>query len=304
MRIPDGTNQHVPPVTADEMHGMTEAEIRQTVHAEFLTGEGAVLGNLNNVLILPYLDQNHADTNWIKELRSKYSMPTMEWWVNRPEPIAGHIYAVSIDWARSPKGDYSALTVFDFSTGEQAALMRWRGEDFTMQMEVVLAVQKHYGADQLHSDANGMGMTMSDFMRRRHAVGFVGHRFGKNKPDYVRRLQILFQDADIALIDCKTQRGECKSFQAHEAEGIGSEKQVKYAAAAGKHDDIVSCILHLAPTLTIVGRQTPPEPEEAPKPMFTEDRRTTLDLFSGDIGVPFKEPSEDDSLSWSDIVVP
>lgn len=302
MRVPDGANPHVPAVEKSEMLGMTDSEIRQTMYAEFLSGEGAVFGNLDNVIVLPHLKAQDPALNWIRALRSKYAMPTMEWWVNRPEPPSGHILGASIDWARSPKGDYSVLSIMDLSTGNQLALLRWRGEDFTAQMEVVLAVQEHYGAEQLHSDANGMGMTMSDFMRRRHAVGFVGHRFGKNKPDYVRRGQVLFQDEDVHLIKCTPQWDEFKSYSAFEAEGIGSEKQVKYAAPVGEHDDIVSSFLHLAPTLTIVGRQTEAAPEEEAPPMFDEKGETTLDLFTE--GQPLPWQDEEDDLSWNSVVLP
>lgn len=312
MRIPDGTIPPwiVPRVTKEEMRGMTEQEIRQTLYAEFLTGEGAVFSNLDRVFVLKPLDPEHGALDWIRALRSRYAMPTMQWWVHQPLPQPGHVYGASIDWARSPTGDYSVLTVMDFTTAEQVALLRWRGEDFTAQMEVVLAVQAHYKAQQLHSDAQGLGLTMSDFMRRRHAVGFRGHRFGKNKPDYVRRGQILFADADVALIKCAVQRHEFKSYsmivggrQMVAGDTISGERQVQYGAPQGEYDDCVSAFLQIAPTMTIVGRQLPSEPEPPVPMMFDEENRTTLGRFSEGVKTPWDVIDDDAEDSWRSVVL-
>lgn len=305
MRIPDGTNPHVPATPLEEARlTMSEDDIRETMFAEFLTDAGAVFSNFERVFILKPLAADDPAIDWVRALRARYAMPSVAWWVSQPVPIKGHVYGASIDWARSPRGDYSALTVFDFTTGRQVFLARWRGEDFTAQMEVVLAVAKHYGAHQLHADANGMGETMADFMRRRHAVGFVGHKFGRNKPDYVRRGQILFRDTGVALIDCLEQRKEFKDFSAYEAEGLGSEKQVKYCAPEGEHDDLVAAFLHLAPTLTIVGRQEAVADEPAAQPVFEPDHATTtLERFCEGSPTPWRE---DDGLgpTWQDVILP
>lgn len=306
MRVPDGTNPHVPPTPLEEARlSMTESEIRQTMFAEFLSDAGAVFSNLDRVFVLKALKDDDPNVNWARALRSKYGMPSMSWWISEPEPIPGHVYGVSIDWARSPKGDYSALHVFDFATGHQCCLMRWRGEDFTQQMEVVLAVAAHYGASQLHSDSNGMGESMSDFMRRRHAVGFVGHKFGRNKADFVRRGQILFRDESVALIDCAEQKQEFKNFSAFEADGLGSEKQIKYCAPEGEHDDFVASFIQLAPTLTIVGRQELAPPEPAKPPIVDETGLTTLEAWGEGLPVP---PTREDGLAadldWQSVVLP
>ena len=304
MRIPDGANPHVVPVTKDEMRTMSPQEIRQTMFAEFLTGEGAVFSNLDEVFILKPIPPEDASLDWVRDIRRDNKMPSMEWWVHKPGREGNHVYGASIDWARSPKGDYSAMTIFDFTTAEQVALLRWRGEDFTDQMEAVLSIQSHYGATQLHSDANGLGMTMSDFMRKRHALGFIGHKFGKNKEGYVTRGRVLFQDADVKMIDCPEQRHEFKSYSAFEAEGLGSDKQIKYCAPQGEHDDIVSTFLHLAPTLTIIGRQDAPAPEPELQPMIDEAGNTTLDLFSEGVGAPSFPTETEEELSWRSIVLP
>jgi len=280
MRIPDGSNPHVPPVTKEEMRTMTEQEIRQTMYAEFLTGEGAVFSNLDRVFVLKPLPKESESLNWIRTLRNRYAMPTMDWWVHAPKATPGHIYAMSIDWARSPTGDYSVLTVWNMTTGKQAALFRWRGENFPAQMEVVHAIQKWYGATQLHADNNGMGITMSDFMRLRGSLGFIGHKFGRNKPDYVRRGQILFMEADIQMIDCPEQRKEFKAFAAFEKEGLGSEKKIHYCAPSGEYDDMVDAFLHLAPTLTIVGLQSAIEAPPEELKVIDERGNATLDFFT------------------------
>lgn len=293
MRIPHGANPHVKPVDIEAMRKrMSDRDIAQLYYARFLTDAGAVFSNLDAVFILKPLDENDASLDWIRALRSKYAMPSMSWWVHESAPRQGHIYGASIDWARSPKGDYSVLTVFDFSTGKQVALLRWRGENFPEQMEVVLAVQKHYGAQQLHADANGMGEPMADFMRRRHALGFVGHKFtSSSKPMYVRQTQVLFREASFSLIACNEQRKEFKDFSVYEAEGLGSEKQVKYCAPEGKHDDMVAAVMQLAPTLTITGRQAPEVTEEESRPGFDDKGQTTLSLFGAD---PYEERDGED----------
>lgn len=307
MRIPQGVNPHVKPVSMAEARlTLSESQIQQLLYAKFLSDAGAVFTNLDRVFVVKPLAEGDPSLDWARAIRSVYALASMRWWIAEAGPVEGHVYGASIDWARSPKGDYSALTVFDFSTGRQVALIRWRGEDFTKQMEVVLAVQKHYGASQLHSDANGMGETMSDFLRRRHAIGFVGHKFGRNKVDYVRRGQVLFADASVSLIQCDEQRKEFKDFSAFEAEGIGSEKQVKYCAPPGKdkHDDLVAAFLQLAPTLTICGRQTTAPPEPPAPPMVDEQGMTSLALW-GDGRVPFsREEGLEAEKEWRSVVVP
>lgn len=307
MRIPHGTSPHVPRIDlVAARRSLSEQAIRQLYYAEFLSDAGAVFSNLDRVFVLKPLPRDGASLDWVRSMRSRFGLPTMEWWVSEAEPVAGHVYGLSVDWARSPKGDWSALTVFDFTNGRQVALLRWRGEDFTRQMEVVLEVQKHYGAQQLHADANGMGEAMADFLRRRHAIGFVGHKFGRNKPDYVRRGQILFVDADVSLINCDEQKHEFKSFSAHEREGLGSEKKIEYCAPEGEHDDMVAAFLHLAPTLTICGRQSEPPPAPSAVPMFDEAGLTTLKQFTEGFPLPAvltREPPNGEK-SWADVVLP
>ncbi len=306
MRVPYGINPHVRVRSMEDLRReFSDRAIRQLYFAQFLSDAGAVFGNLDRVLILPSLPETSPDLDWLRALRSRFGMPSMTWWVHESSPREGHVYAATIDWARSPRGDYSAMHVFDLSNGKQVALLRWRGEDFTGQMEVVLAVAQRYGARQLHSDANGMGETMSDFLRRRHAVGFVGHKFGRNKSDYVRRGQILFQDASVSLIACDAQRKEFKNFSAFEAEGLGSEKQIKYCAPDGEHDDIVAAFLQLAPTLTICGRQeeAPPDPEK--QPLLDSDGKTTLALWAeGEELPPSREEGEAAAKEWRSVVLP
>jgi hypothetical protein len=302
MRIPDGTNPYVKPTPLAEARiSMTDDEIAETINAKFLSGAGQVFKNLDRVLVLPALPNDDKSLEWLHVLRARLSMPTMEWWVSSASSPTGHVILLSADWARSPKGDYSALTVMDATTGQQLAVIRWRGENFNEQMEAVLEITRHYRADQCHSDSNGMGETMADFLRRRMNISMIGHRFGRNKSDYVRRLQICFDEVSIALIDCEPQFEELKDFSAHESQGISSEKKITYAAALGGHDDMVAALLHLAPTLTIVGRQMGPVPEPLPLPVFDDQGQTTLELFSEGGPSPWREPSE---ASWQDVVLP
>lgn len=302
MRIPDGTNPFVPPVADDELRSMTRQEIRQTMYAEFLTGEGALFSNLDAVISILPLPKNAPSLKWIRELRAIHAMPSVEWWIADALPTRGHVIAASIDWARSPTGDYSVLSVFDLSTAQQIALVRWRGENFTSQLELVLAIKDHYGAAELHSDANGMGETMSDFMRARHAAGFVGHKFGKNKADYVRRAQILFTDDDVRLINCSPQFEEFKQFAAHESIGIGSEKTIKYAAPQGENDDIVAAFLHLAPTISTVGRREVVIADAPPAPTFDREGRTTLSQLFPEHERPHFADDATEEFSWTDVI--
>jgi hypothetical protein len=306
MSIPDGTNPHVPRTDmAEARRTMSDAEIRQTLYAEFLSDAGAVFTNLDRVFVLKPLKAEDTALDWLRALRSKWSMPSMRWWASEAGPVAGHVYAASIDWARSPRGDWTAISVMDLTTGRQALIARWRGENFNEQLEVVAAIKDHWKCRQCHTDANGMGEAMADFLRRRHSAGFVGHRFGRNKADYVRKGQMLFLDADVALIDCEEQRHEFKSFSAFEPDGIGSEKHVKYCAPDGGHDDMVAAFLQLAPTITISGRQTEPPPDPAPEPLFVKGA-TTLEKWAADAGVPFpvRTRADEQGLSWDDIVLP
>lgn len=305
MRIPDGTNPHVPETDLNEARlSMTEQEIDQTLFAKFLTGEGAVFQNLKNVLVLPFLPPACDALAWCRAIRSEFTLPSLEWWVNLPAPTPQHVYAASVDWARSPKGDFTAISVFDLSTGDQAALLRMRGEDLTRQMEAVFAILRHYAASELHADNNGLGLTMTDFMRRRLGIGFRLHKFGTNKGDYVTRGRVLFQDEEVRLINCAVQFNEFKQYSAYEADTLTSEKKITYSAPPGEHDDTVSAFLHLAPTLTISGRQIRAKPPEPEPPMFDDEGRTTLERFMPGAKMPWHDPPSDPRPSWDDVVLP
>ena len=306
MRIPDGSNPHVPPVSETDRRTMTVQQIKQTLEAQFLTGEGAVFENIEAVMVLKPILPGDASLDWVRDIRRAAGIPSMKWWVHEPKPTLGNIYAASIDWARSPNGDYSVLSVWDMTTCKQVALFRWRGEPMTHQLEAVLAITNWYAAHQLHSDANGLGHAMSDFMRRRHARGFVGHRFGRNKEDYVTRGRILFQDGEIQMINCPEQHEEFMAFSAFEAEGLGSDKVIKYCAPAGEHDDLVASFLHLAPTLTIVGRQDAAPAEELHEDILSSDGKTTIEKLFEDEDMPWEHhgPVKPDSApDWDDVVL-
>lgn len=285
LRFPDGTNPHVPPDPegAEEDLG-TEEAIRQARYAEFLSDQGAVFRNLERVFSLPFRRVEGTDhplwPQWLHDLNRRFPLASALAWFHRFDPVPGHIHGISTDWARSPRGDRTVVTVLDFTTGRQIAVFCWRGEDFTQQMEWVLAIQQHFKAAQCHTDSNGMGEAMADFMRRRHATGFVGHKFSAStKPGYVRSAQVLFVEASIALIDCETQRREFKSFRAVEPDNATSETVVRYTHRPGGHDDFVAAFLHLAPTLCITGRQAAEEEEATLKPAFDDRGRTSLATF-------------------------
>ena len=266
LRYPDGCNPHVPPATAEDDKDLAgEDDIRQARYAEFLTDKGAVFANLDNVLVLPYerVGDKPSIPAWVKTLKLAHPLGSLECWFNRTTPVQGHIYVVSIDWARSPKGDFSVLAVWNLTLHRQEAVLRWRGEDFPTQLEWVVAFKKHYGARQIHADANGMGEPMADFLRRRHETGAVLHRFGRNKADYVRKGQVLFQEAEVQLIDCLEQRREFHTFQGREPSDPTSDSRVHYTHQPGGHDDFVASFLHVAPTMTISPRQSAVNAEKA-----------------------------------------
>lgn len=310
MRIPDGANPHVPAtdIAQARKEGMTEAEIRQTLFAEFLSGEGAVFNNLDKVLVLDWLDPQHVDLAWLKALQRKHTFPSLEFWAHEAGPREGHIYALSCDWARSPQGDWTVVGVYDLTSMKQVFLARWRGYEFTQQAEFVLGLQEQYRANHLHSDANGMGIHMSDIMRRRHAKGFRAHKYGRLKSDYVRTSQLLFSDVDVRLIGCTEQKREFKSFTVFKSQSEGGEINFKYAATQGGHDDFVDSFMLIAKTIQMLGAQREPEEEEIPPNVFDEQGRTTLDLFTRDEpyapDYPFRDPQQDeDGVDWSSVVL-
>lgn len=305
MRIPFNTNPHVQRLDIEELRRkLSEREIQQLHFAKFLSDAGAVFENLDRVFVLKWIPQDDPSCDWARDIRQKNALPSMQFWIHENQTPEGHHALLSVDWAKSPKGDWSVVTVIDASTGKQLALFRWRGENLVEQMEAVLQIQQHYKAQQAHADANGMGEAMADFMRRRHAVGFVGHKFGRNKVDYVTRGRVLFLDADVSLIACPEQRKEFKDFSVFEKEGLGSDKKLEYCAPIGRHDDMVAAFLQLAPTLTISGRQDAVAPPPPLEPLVNpDDKKTTLALWTRGGPTPFRDRG-DDTISWSDIVVP
>jgi hypothetical protein len=283
LRFPDGTNPHVPKDDGADADLGTEEAIRQARYAEFLTDQGSVFRNLDAVFTVPYLKKHGTDeplwAPWLHEINKKHPIPSALAWFCRFDPVPQHVYGITVDWARSPHGDSTVVEAWNLTIHRQEAMACWRGQDFTQQMEWVLAFQEHFGARQCHADQNGMGEAMADFMRRRHASGFVGHKFGRNKADYVRKGQVLFVEGEIQMLDVPTQRREFKTFREIIPSTDNSESVIRYTHAPGGHDDFVAAFLQIAPTLTIIGRQDAiPIPEEA-KPAFDDRGRTTLSIF-------------------------
>ena len=98
---------------------------------------------------------------------------------------------------------------------------------------------------------------------------------------------------------------DVKQFSAFEAPGLGSDKQIKWCAPSGEHDDMVASFLQLAPVITMSGKRSDPPPTTPPEPRIDQGGcTTTLERWAkGKLPPGWKhDPSK--KASWDSVILP
>ena len=235
---------------------VTQDDLDQEVYAKFLQGKGAVFQNLERVFILPY-EEEWPD--WCHAIQSKAIAargdnlpderlaPPDVYVAEHHNPL--HTYALSVDWAKDR--DHTVISVWNLTTLKQAALFRFYGDTWTEQFVWLSELVKTYKCESVHGDANtGAGQAMHEELRKTYDRGVIEHKFSVyNKPEYVRRGEILFYESRVQMISAVDQYNEFKRYKRFVPDEATGQKHIRYGHPPGFNDDFVDSFLQITETL-------------------------------------------------------
>ncbi|MEP7284331.1 MAG: terminase family protein [Chloroflexota bacterium] len=190
---------------------MTEMQAMQELDAQFVDFNGSVFRRLNEVCVL-------------KPQRG---------------PQAEHVYTMGIDWGRS--GDYTAISVFDSTSRQQAYLDRFTDTAWAMQRNRIKALYRYWEPERVIAESNSIGGPNIEALQ---AEGIRVKPFAttaQSKPLLIEAMALaiergaLGEQDGVLLLDNPVQLAE---LQAYAMERLASGR-FTYNAPAGQHDDTV-----------------------------------------------------------------
>lgn len=163
-------------------------------------------------------------------------------------PQPDHIYSAGIDVAKVV--DYNVVSIFDTSVtpARQVHLERWHGTSWEHTVARIAQLLTRYNNAHAVLDATGVGDPIFEALRGQYPHVEPFKFTAKSKPPLIESLAMGLERGMAQLIDDPVQMDEMSSFQAH-----STPTGVKYAAAEGKHDDVV-----IANALALRGITVPP----------------------------------------------
>jgi hypothetical protein len=166
--------------------------------------------------------------------------------VSRLEPLgpqAGHSYVIGVDWGRT--SDFTAISIIDSTTLEQAALDRFSEIDYELQTERLHAWCELYRPTLVVAEANAMGRPLVERLQSGYARLLARPRAAlpvwafettnASKAALVQALGLAIERGDLTLLDDPVQTAELLAFEAQ----VLPSGMLRYSAPQGMHDDTV-----------------------------------------------------------------
>lgn len=263
MNFPSFANPHLSETGLAEVEAgcVTEEDRLQEVYGKFLTDRGAVFQNLPACGVLPYvMKDDPIYPDWLKTIESRAiaalgkakdtSRKPPEVWFHQGWKRA-HTFAISSDWAKDR--DHTVISIFDLTTMKQVLIVRFHGQNWPEQYVWAQHLHTAYNCVIWHGDENtGAGQAIGDIMRSEHGKGIYAHKFNVyNKSAYVHRLQRIFLERGVRLINCFEQMQELRQFMRHVPDETKGQKMVRYGHPPGGNDDFVDTILQMSETIML-----------------------------------------------------
>jgi hypothetical protein len=158
-------------------------------------------------------------------------------------PVRGHSYVIGVDWGRT--NDFTAISVFDSTLGEQVALDRFSEIDYEFQTERLHRWANAYRPTLIVAEANSMGRPLVERLQTGYAriLGkpraslpvWAWEATNASKAALVQALSIAIERGAITLLDNPVQRSELLAYEAT----VLPSGMVRYGAPSGQHDDTV-----------------------------------------------------------------
>jgi len=159
------------------------------------------------------------------------------------EAESGHFYTMGVDLAQSQ--DFTCITVVDRDTHEVVHFDRFKGRDYPLQKQQIIAKAQRYNNARVVIDSTGVGRGIYDDLRQ-SGIFIDDFTFsGKSKPELIGKLIVSIEEKYITipsqyqlLID------ELKAFEYQYINEKTGEplKNIKYEAPRGYHDDGVDSL--------------------------------------------------------------
>jgi hypothetical protein len=186
------------------------------------------------------------------------------------EPIAGHAYAIGVDWGRH--NDFTALTVLDVTTKEVVYVDRFTQIDYGIQISRLKALYDRFRPGSIEAEQNSMGEPLIEQLRRDGLPVRGFQTTNSTKELAVRALEGAFERDQIRIINDPVLIGE---LQAYEQEQLPAGRW-RFTAPEGMHDDYV---MSLAIVWYAVAAQPPPASAsfELDNDVFDQERVSVWD---------------------------
>ena len=196
--------------------------------------------------------------------------------VRLEQRLEGHSYGMGIDWGKS--NDFTVLTVFDRASGEMVWLDRFNMIDYTVQRGRVMALAERFKPSRIVAESNSVGVPVLEQLSREglRVTPFV--TTNASKAEIIDALALAFERKIIRILPEPVLLSELEAF---EMERLPSGL-LRYAAAAGGHDDaVISCALGWFASgsgrrsIALVDRQRVGNPDNAAYPTVASDATWT-----------------------------
>jgi hypothetical protein len=186
------------------------------------------------------------------------------------EPIAGHAYAIGVDWGRH--NDFTALTVLDVTTKEVVYVDRFTQIDYGIQISRLKALYDRFKPGSIEAEQNSMGEPLIEQLRRDGLPVRGFQTTNSTKELAIRALEGAFERDQIRIINDPVLIGELQSY---EQEQLPAGRW-RFTAPEGMHDDYV---MSLAIVWYAVAAQPPPASEsfELDSDVFEQERVSVWD---------------------------
>lgn len=152
-------------------------------------------------------------------------------------PIAGHHYAMGVDWGRS--NDFTVITVIDTVLRSVVRVDRMTGVDWHTQLSRLEALAGKFRPYIIFAEGNSMGGPLAEELMRRNLPISVFTTTNASKRAVIDALALAFERSDVKLIADDALISELEAFEVNTL----PSGTVTMSAPAGMHDD---CVMSLA----------------------------------------------------------
>jgi hypothetical protein len=210
---------------------LPELAFQQEWDAEFVDEGIGVFKGLGRVLY-PTEAAEYAD--WLTALGGapgELGMPG--WRVDLPfgTPYPG-TFVMGVDWGQLY--DFTVFSVWDTRTMREVDLVRVNKISWQAQLDMLVALQRKWKCQAIYAESNAMGSPLIEWLEEE---GYPIEGFettNSSKKLIVENLALLIQTGGCWLANEPWANEEMYAFQMERLPGTGL---IRYAAAAGEHDD-------------------------------------------------------------------